>query len=584
MDYRLHHMPPARYRRSPPQHMQRAILTALVVGAMAFPVTAQDQTPVFSTNTTLIEFTVTAIDKRGNPVTDLKKEEIVVKDKGQPRDLALFRYEGGEQSRVVPELPPGVFTNTPGLTPGPPRNVTALVLDTLNTQPKDQAWVKAQAMRYLQQLLPDTRLAVYILGHNLTVLHDFTDDPESLRARIEEARVKQAGPTFGQVDDIGRDLESMIQRITATAIKANQMDPLLAPMLAVERRAHESADDQRIRKTLGLLEALGDHLAGIPGRKSIVWFGSGVSMLSIVGSLEFDTPGSDRSYEDLVESTSRRLAQQGITMYMFDARGMQMQAEVSAERQWTEASSRGLIDPFEREKANAAISADMTPAMAMFADITGGRFYWNTNDVGRAMDEIAADSQGTYSVGFYADSEPDDKWHNLNVRITRKGVKLQHPDGYLSAEPPSAPLDWTEDQWQAAVINPIASTAIRIDAQLKYDDSNKMSLLLQIVADDLHFRQLDGQSSAAVDVAIVGKLPDARFQMQRAPMEIPAPTGESAQRGVVQVAHNWEPTPGATTVRLILLDRLTGRYGSLDVPVKDIPVTESAPTPSVTPQ
>jgi hypothetical protein len=29
--------------------------------------------------------------------------------------------------------------------------------------------------------------------------------------------------------------------------------------------------------------------------------------------------------------------------------------------------------------------------------------------------------------------------------------------------------------------------------------------------------------------------------------------------------------PGASTVRLIVRDRVTGRYGTLDVPVTDIP-------------
>ncbi len=83
------------------------------------PALAQDQTPVFRAESTLVEFTLIAIDKDGNPVTDLKKEEIVVKDKGLPRDLAVFRYEGGEPPRIAPpKLPTGIFTNSPDLTPG----------------------------------------------------------------------------------------------------------------------------------------------------------------------------------------------------------------------------------------------------------------------------------------------------------------------------------------------------------------------------------------------------------------------------------------------------------------------------------
>jgi hypothetical protein len=306
-----------------------------------------------------------------------------------------------------------------------------------------------------------------------------------------------------------------------------------------------------------------------------VWFGGGITMLSITGSLEKNTAGSYESCEDLVRDTSRRLAQQGITMYPFDARGMEVEVGTSREVRRAPNRSKGLTDPLERMKANAAISADTKSAMYTFAHITGGRFYWNTNDVGRAVDEIVADSEGTYSLGFYADGEPDDKWHNLNVRVTRKGVKLQHREGYMSAMPQS-PLDWTEDKWRTAVYNPIGSTAVQLDARLQFDDSNTVSMTMQISTDDLHFRQVDGQSFAAVDVAIVDKLPTAQVRMQRNPKEIPYPTGEFAEVGVADLSHTWELTPGASAVRLIVRDRFTGRYGVLDVPVKDIPHVQSA--------
>jgi len=548
-----------------------------VLGVLfAIAAAGQDQTPVFRTRTTLIEFTLIALDKDGNPVTDLKKEEVVVKDKGRPRDLALFRYEGGEQPRSVPPRLPGVFTNTPDLTPGPPRNITAIVLDTLNTQPRHQVWVKAQAMRHLRALPPGTRVAVYLLGQILAVLHDFTDDAESLRERIEQAPVKLAAPTLGYIDDMAREMQTLIQWL----IDQQQSAAMIRRLLQAEMRAHESADEQRVRKTLASLEALGDHLAGIPGRKSIVWFGSGITMLSITGEMRLGSPGSFRSHEDLVRNTSRRLAQQGITMYMFDARGMQAQDDLAVERSRAASSGTGQVSLFERLEVNAAISADPVPAMAKFAEVTGGRFFWNTNDMGRAVAAIVADSQGTYSLGYYADGEPDDKWHGLDVRVARKGVKLQHRKGYLSAAPPDVPLNWTVDQWRAAVYNPVGSTAVRLDGRLQLSagaDAKTVSMIMLIEASDLHFRQVEGRSAAAVDMAIVDKLPNAEYEMQRNQVEVPAPGDQDGEFAVVR--HTWELTPDATTVRLIVLDRLTGRYGTLDVPVSDIPRAQPNPKP-----
>ena len=50
--------------------------------------------------------------------------------------------------------------------------------------------MKAQVMQYLRALAPNTRVAVYALGSNLRILHDFTDDLEALRARLAKHNIE----------------------------------------------------------------------------------------------------------------------------------------------------------------------------------------------------------------------------------------------------------------------------------------------------------------------------------------------------------------------------------------------------------
>jgi hypothetical protein len=48
----------------------------------------------------------------------------------------------------------------------------------------------------------------------------------------------------------------------------------------------------------------------------------------------------------------------------------------------------------------------------------------------------------------------------------------------------------------------------------------------------------------------------------------------SASRGsaeVVRHTKSWKVNPAASTIRLIARDRFTGRYGTLDVPLQNIP-------------
>src|SRR5690242_11390458 len=106
--------------------------SAVFVGAVA----VQSQQPVFRSGTTLIEFTFVALDGKGNPVTDLKKDEVALTERGHPRDIAFFRFDGNAPAvaEPAPPLAPGYATNRPV----PERNASAFLFDLINTHPNDQ--------------------------------------------------------------------------------------------------------------------------------------------------------------------------------------------------------------------------------------------------------------------------------------------------------------------------------------------------------------------------------------------------------------------------------------------------------------
>ena len=75
--------------------------------------------------------------------------------------------------------------------------------------------------------------------------------------------------------------------------------------------------------SLAAMEALGQHLAGIPGRKNLVWIGAGFSMLSVTGAMGMGAHGGVEKFEDKVRQTAQRLAQQGIILYIVDSKGIE---------------------------------------------------------------------------------------------------------------------------------------------------------------------------------------------------------------------------------------------------------------------
>ena len=68
----------------------RALLTVAALLALG----AQDQTPTFRTTTRLVELTVTALDKKGLPVTDLRLEDFAIQDNGKSRPVSFLEYDG----------------------------------------------------------------------------------------------------------------------------------------------------------------------------------------------------------------------------------------------------------------------------------------------------------------------------------------------------------------------------------------------------------------------------------------------------------------------------------------------------------
>ena len=137
--------------------MGKIAAAAAVFTAAAVTLAAQDSTPVFRAGTTLVEFTIVATDRDGQPVTDLTQNDVTIVQNGKPQPVAFFRFEGsafgpGAVEASHEPIAPGIFTNRSEYFPGPARNVTAIVIDTLNTVPEDQVAVKAHVMQYLRAL------------------------------------------------------------------------------------------------------------------------------------------------------------------------------------------------------------------------------------------------------------------------------------------------------------------------------------------------------------------------------------------------------------------------------------------------
>ena len=550
-------------------------MSAVVSFLVFLVLAAQEQPPTFRTTTRLVELTVTALDKKGQAVTDLRLQDFTVQENGKPRPIAFFRYDGGPsvEPKALP-LPPGVFTNRVEFTPGPPRNITALVLDELNTPPQYSMRVRATVTRYLKALAPRTRVAVFHMGARLRILHDFTDDGESLRARIEKSVLSMPLQMETEFERSIIEAEQFVEMFSGDPQMEAMMAELALHNLEVEMQMNAQARRARLDRTLASMESLGQHLAGIPGRKSLVWIGAGVSMVSVTGAMGMGPRGSIESFEDQVKRTSQKLAQQGIVLYIVNAKGLEVPLSMTA-------SSSGAMPVrgrgrFEPQQDAEAVSTDTRPAMELMSSTTGGRYLYNTNDLMEGFKKAASDLEGSYTLGFYVSDEPDSKWHNLKASVKRSGVNLRHRKGYLAEAVAATPTLWTDDMAMTVIGNPIGSSAVQMTAYCAPAEDGEpgtFQVNLRIEAGSLRFQTVGEERQAHIQVIFAGRAPDgsARLTTDSATVKVATPRWEAAQQEGLRYARRWKGTPDAVSLRVVVRDVITGQYGTLDVPLKKLP-------------
>ena len=266
----------------------RAILAlALVFNLLASPaILSAQQGPTdvpaitIRTSTRLVMVDVVVTDKKGEPVTGLKAENFTVEENGKKQKISIFVPPGVVSGPAPAPIPAGVLSNHPEHV-RPAGVPTVLLLDACNSPFKDQAYARSQMLKYvLEQGQSGHPMAVLILTDRLSVLQQFTSDPQVLMKAIKDFRPQEqilqgaapAPETHGIADGPGGGASG------ATLISA-----------AIQQFANLQIGynlERRTTITLDAMQGLSRILGGLPGRKNVVW---------LTASLPFDLIPEDRN-------------------------------------------------------------------------------------------------------------------------------------------------------------------------------------------------------------------------------------------------------------------------------------------------
>src|SRR3979490_1251806 len=142
------------------------IAASMFASAQAPPTSAaaEPKDLVLKATTRLVQISVIVQNHKGEPVTDLKKEDFQVKDNGKPENISVFNVSSSSMTALpqpAQKLPPNIFPNSLEQRPGTPANITIILLDSLNTKWEDQAQSRMQVIKYLRTLQPEDRIGIY---------------------------------------------------------------------------------------------------------------------------------------------------------------------------------------------------------------------------------------------------------------------------------------------------------------------------------------------------------------------------------------------------------------------------------------
>lgn len=418
---------------------------------------ARPRTLMLHVTTHLVQVNVIVLDRRGNPVRGLARNDFKVFDNGKPEKIAVFRMESNQPPATPPKLPSNAYSNYAERAGTAPPSVTVILLDALNTPMDAQIYARQQVVKFLKQLQPDDYVALYVLTGRLSVLHDFTTDSAALLEALGHYEGRYVGEMHRGKPQGGFPKMSLEGSANAgSGSESVQLSHLLGDVSNLESDYYAQ---QRVRITTNALVAIANHLAGVPGRKNLVWVSAGFPLWNkLADALKPNEFALPQDFRTPLARAARALNNVNLAIDPVDARGLMAEPGISVMHH-TFTPTRMYVR-----------TEDNSDTMDELARRTGGRAFYNTNGIWQAIRRVVDDSRVTYVLGYYPQ---DVKWkgefRKIKVRVDLRRVRLQYRHGY-SAMPEVKVLPAKYSRMLDAVVNsPLDATSIGLAVQMLPD-------------------------------------------------------------------------------------------------------------------
>ncbi|HEV8384678.1 MAG TPA: VWA domain-containing protein [Candidatus Acidoferrales bacterium] len=522
---------------------------------------AQKEAPaVLRVTTRLVEVSVIVQEKNGNPVTDLEKSDFTLLEQGKPQLISTFALESSRAlTRSAAALPPNTYTNRLEQRMEAPTSISVILLDGLNTRIEDQSFARQNIIKFLEQIQPQDRVAIYLLGHGqIRVLHDFSGNSATLIAALKRYRGR-----------LGHEVGASESEPTETGVA--ELDEFLQE--ANQRMVNFYLTDRAIN-TANALEAVAGHLARFPGRKNLIWVSAS---FPIAYGLDAQPTRNNlsperRTFYAETDKAARALSNANVAVYPVDARGLMGAFPNPNFNRMGSQTGRSAPRPMLTTLNDLGSNID---TMQILADKTGGKAYYNRNDIDGAVRSAIEDSRVSYVLGYYpTHGRWDGRFVPLNVKVNRPGLRVRFRKGYYAGTETKLAVQELMAILHDAARSPLESTSLGLTAHIEEVPNapvRSLKVSMNIDRRDINLVREDDRWIGALDFLYSQRNQQGQVVSSTATnlgMRLKPDTHDQIEEAGIVFAYTIPVDPNAYLLRVVVRDARSGAIGTVSIPLK----------------
>jgi VWFA-related protein len=541
----------------------RRLLLTIVVAVSGVLVSAEQpqpaqQAPEFRSSTLLIVQTVTVKDKNGKPIDGLKASDFVVTEDGVPQQIAFAEYQKLD-APPLGAIELGPAADMPGQKPRPASPVAPLtqVGDTLAAVPLPGD-VRFRGKRLIVLYIDLSGLNLFDEGRVFDGVRNYVNRSMTGADMVSIFVYNQARVRMKQ--DFTDDRALLLKAVDD--LEQSQLDAEQGIVALDDFRTAFGEDDATFNmfasdRKLSALQTTVTNLGPLPEMKTLVYF----------GTLRIEVNNMAQ-----VRATVNAAVRSNVTINPVDVQGLGASAPMGNATQ----PSRGGIGMFSGTIAQSGIRRGLAAQDSYYAlaKDTGGKAFFNNNDLSMGIEQAAQAVTGYYMLGYYTKNQlKDGKFRRVKVSVTgplAADAELAHRAGYYGAKEWAKLNDFDKDRQLEEAMrleDPITDIPMAIEVNYFQISSAEYFVPVSVRMPGAELSRPRPTGATKADIDVLAEIKDEygvtmRNLRDRLAFKLDSATANEVARRPIQYETGFTVLPGNYIIKVLARDATTGRIGT----------------------